>query len=169
VACKDGHVTGLSLQSVNIKGTLPESLGHLSALTSLQLDGTRPTSYQGCEDSNLSYAPLPSSFYDLVHLQVCGGRVVTWPPPPPPHGAPLSPPPPTHTHHWHWQVFSAENACLGGSLFAPGIANLTELTEFTIHQNKVSGTVPSQFDGATKLKTLKLDRNPLTVRCLTHC
>lgn len=130
VACASGRVTGLSLQDNDLSGALPASLGNLTRLTSLQLDGQQPPSYAGCSSTNLQYSALPPSFYALKHLQ----------------------------------VFTAENACLGGTLTDgddAGVGALTALTVFSIHQNRVSGPFPSGFNRAPGLQVLKLDRNPI--------
>jgi hypothetical protein len=123
-----GRVTEINLSSNNLNGALPPTLGFLSELTKLYIDGTQPTSYEGCDDQNFGYSAIPDSFYWLKNLQ----------------------------------VFSAEDACLGGSLNAAAIANLTNLVEFSIHQNRISGVFPAEFDNCPNLEILKLDRNPIT-------
>jgi len=130
VTCVGGRVAGLSLQDNNLAGSLPASLGNLSKLASLQLDGAQPPSYSGCSSTDLQYSALPPSFYTLKHLQ----------------------------------VFTAEDACLGGTLVDgdAGVGALTALTEFSIHQNRVSGPFPSGFNSAPGLQVLKLDRNPIS-------
>ena len=130
VKCAGGRVVSLSLQDNNLAGTLPASLGNLSKLVSLELDGAEPPSYSGCSSTNLQYSALPPSFYSLKHLQ----------------------------------VFTAEDACLGGTLVdgAAGVGALTALTEFSIHQNRVSGPFPFGFNNAAGLQVLKLDRNPIS-------
>ena len=130
VTCSSGRVTGLSLQDNGLRGLLPASLGNLTRLTSLQLDGKQPLSYSGCSSTNLQYSALPPSFYALRHLQ----------------------------------TFTAEDACLGGTLTDgdAGIGALTALTVFSIHQNRVSGPFPFGFNRAPGLQVLKLDRNPIS-------
>ena len=129
VTCAGGRVTGLSLRDNDLSGELPASLGNLTRLTSLMLDGAQPPSYAGCSSTNLQYSALPPSFYALKHLQ----------------------------------VFTAENACLGGTLADgdAGVGALTALTTFSIHQNRVSGPFPFGFNRAPGLQVLKLDRNPI--------
>ena len=130
VSCAGGRVTGIALQRNNLKGALPASLGDLTHLESLQLDGDRPASYAGCSSTDLQYSALPPSFYTLSRLQ----------------------------------VFSAEDACLGGTLAdgATGVGALAALTNFSIHQNRVGGPFPSGFNSAAGMRVLKLDRNPIT-------
>jgi hypothetical protein len=129
VSCSSGRVTGLNLQSNNLKGTWPDSIGNLTKLSSLQLDGTQPSSYAGCVDTDFSYSAFPSSFWSLTEMS----------------------------------VFLAENACLGGTLLdgPAGVASWAKLTQFSIHQNRVSGSFPSGFNNAGGLQVLKLDRNPI--------
>ena len=64
----------------------------------------------------------------------------------------------------HLQVFTIEDACLGGTLVDgdAGIGALTALTVFSIHQNRVSGPFPFGFNSAPGLQVLKLDRNPIS-------
>ena len=130
VTCAGGRVVGLSLGDNNLKGSLPASLGDLSRLATLVLDGQQPPSYSGCSSTDLQYSALPKSFYSLKHLQ----------------------------------VFTAEDACLGGTLADgdAGVGALTALTQFSIHQNRVSGPFPFGFNRAPGLQVLKLDRNPIS-------
>lgn len=132
VTCTDGRVTGISLQNNNLKGTFPASLGDLSRLAVLSVDGARPASYAGCTSTDLQYSALPPSFYTLAQLQ----------------------------------VFTAEDACLGGTLldgagYGAGVGSLTALTTFSIHQNRVTGPFPGGFNNARGMQVLKLDRNPI--------
>ena len=62
VTCAGGRVVGLSLGDNNLKGSLPASLGDLSRLTTLVLDGQQPPSYSGCSSTDLQYSALPPSF-----------------------------------------------------------------------------------------------------------
>lgn len=130
VTCASGRVTGLSLRDNDLSGELPASLGDLTRLTSLMLDGAQPPSYAGCSSTNLRYSALPPSFYALKRLQ----------------------------------VFTVEDACLGGTLTDgdAGVGALTELTVFSIHQNRVAGAFPFGFNRAPGLQVLKLDRNPIS-------
>jgi hypothetical protein len=62
------------------------------------------------------------------------------------------------------ETFSAENACLGGTLRdgPAGVGGWRALKEFSIHQNRVSGPFPFGFNNASQLQVLKLDRNPIS-------
>ena len=72
--------------------------------------------------------------------------------------------PPTFYTLKRLQVFTIEDACLGGTLIDgdAGLGALTALTTFSIHQNRVSGPFPFGFNNAPGLQVLKLDRNPIT-------
>lgn len=130
VGCTGGRVTSLVLVSNNLKGTWSPSFGSLTKLKTLQLDGTQPSSYSGCTDSDFSYSDFPDSFWSMTDME----------------------------------TFSAENACLGGTLRdgPAGLGSWRALKEFSIHQNRVSGPFPFGFNNATQLQVLKLDRNPIS-------
>ena len=68
VQCSKGRVTQVELKENNLKGTWPDSIGTLSKLESLVFDGTRPTSYAGCSDTDFGYSDFPSSFWSLSEL-----------------------------------------------------------------------------------------------------
>lgn len=129
VKCSGGRVTEISLKANKLKGVWPAAIGLLSHLETLTLDGTQPSSYAGCVDTDFGYSDFPASFWMLSQLS----------------------------------TFSAENSCLGGALLdgPTGVGNLTQLTEFSIHQNRVGGLFPASFDAATGFQVLKLDRNPI--------
>lgn len=129
IKCAGGRVIDVSLKANKLKGVWPSSIGALSELVTLTLDGTQPATYAGCVDTDFSYSDFPASFWMLSKLS----------------------------------TFSAENSCLGGTLRdgPSGVGNLTRLTEFSIHQNRVSGPFPASFDSASGLQVLKLDRNPI--------
>ena len=140
VKCSGGRITEINLKANKLKGVWPATIGSLSHLETLTLDGTQPASYAGCIDTDFSYSDFPASFWMLSKLS----------------------------------TFSAENSCLGGTLIdgPSGVGNLTQLTEFSIHQNRVGGPFPASFDAAIGLQVLKLDRNPIngtvSVRCIAN-
>lgn len=71
VSCdqETGRVTKLSLSKNRLRGRLPETLGNISELTELRLEGSRPPSYHGCVDTDLGKTPLPEGFYRLSKLR----------------------------------------------------------------------------------------------------
>jgi hypothetical protein len=68
VKCESGAVTSISLKSNGLKGTWPKSIGNLAKLSSLVVEGTRPSSYTGCVDSDFGYSDFPASFWTLKNL-----------------------------------------------------------------------------------------------------
>lgn len=132
VTCTKGRVTGISLKSNNLAGSLPASLGSLTELTSLAINGKRPPGYgpHSCVKSggtNFNNSALPRSFYALSKLQ----------------------------------LWSMEYTCLGGTL-APELGNMLSLEQIWIHGNFLSGTLPPELDNLENLVDHKLGRNPIS-------
>jgi hypothetical protein len=65
-----GHVIALTLTANGLDGRLPEEIGMLSQLQSLNLNGDRPSSYSGCTTANFHNQSLPSALFLLTHLEV---------------------------------------------------------------------------------------------------
>lgn len=102
VTCKGGRVVGLSLKSNNLRGSLPSTLGSLSELRTLALNGKRPPGYgpHSCLPSgatNFNGSSLPPSFYALSKLQ----------------------------------LWSMEYTCLGGTL-APALGSMGQLSQIWV-------------------------------------
>lgn len=72
VTCKDKRVETLALKANGLSGSLPESLGGLSELKSLDLAGKRPPGYgpHSCVTgaTNFNHSAMPRSFYSLSKL-----------------------------------------------------------------------------------------------------
>jgi hypothetical protein len=132
VDCKDGRVESLTLHSNGLSGSLPESLGGLSELRTLDLAGKRPPGYgpNSCLPSgatNFNNSAMPRSFYSL-------SKLVTW---------------------------SMEYTCIGGTL-APELGSMLALEDILIHGNFISGTLPPEIDNLSNLVQHKLGRNPIS-------
>ena len=132
VDCKDGRVEPLTLHSNGLSGSLPESLGGLSELRTLDLAGKRPPGYgpNSCLPSgatNFNNSAMPRSFYSL-------SKLVTW---------------------------SMEYTCIGGTL-APELGSMLALEDILIHGNFISGTLPPEIDNLSNLVQHKLGRNPIS-------
>jgi hypothetical protein len=132
VECKDKRVESLTLHANGLSGSLPESLGGLSELRSLDLAGKRPPGYgpHSCLASgatNFNNSAMPRSFYSLSKLS-------TW---------------------------SMEYTCIGGTL-APELGSMLALEDILIHGNFISGTLPPEIDNLSNLVQHKLGRNPIS-------
>ena len=173
------RVTGLSLRNQGLRGTLPEELGNLTALTVLNL--TTPTCDGGpCPDvqdheRNQLTGPIPASLGNiggLQHLLLHNNELTGEIPPalgslnslqqlalglnqlhgsiPAQLGSLNNL---TELHLWGNQLTGSIPASLG---------NLTSLEWLSLSQNQLTGTVPTQLGNLSKLEHLWLSQNQLT-------
>jgi len=71
VTCSDGtsgRVTGLRLKDNNLVGAIPEDIGKLTQLETLDLSGGRPANYIGCSGNDFKNSSLPKSLFTLTGL-----------------------------------------------------------------------------------------------------
>uniref|UniRef100_A0ACD5T8D4 Uncharacterized protein n=1 Tax=Avena sativa TaxID=4498 RepID=A0ACD5T8D4_AVESA len=138
VACDGaGQVTSLALPNVTVSGPVPDAIGELRSLATLNLQNTSVT------------GGFPRSLYNLTaltHLDLSAnslagdlpadiGRL----------GANL-------TH------LALDNNGFTGEV-PPALSQLKDLTVLTLNRNQLTGTVPPELGELTALQTLKLELN----------
>ena len=63
-----GGVTNLTLEKNGLAGRVPEEIGGLAHLQTLNINGKRPASYHGCEGNDLQHSALPTTLFGLHNL-----------------------------------------------------------------------------------------------------
>ncbi len=117
VSCRNGRVIELALYSINLRGTIPDSIGTLNALEHLDLNGNNLT------------GTIPSSIVQLKNLTYLAvqrninlsGTIPD---------LPLS-----------LQYFFAGNCNLSGTI-PRSIVNMTKLFSLVLESNQLRGTIP---------------------------
>ena len=129
----------LELDGNPLSGSIPDSMGNLTSLLALSLAG-----------SQLS-GPIPSSFGNLTKLQTLYVS-----------GTPLSGPIPSSLGNLtNLQSLVLVGNPLSGSI-PDSLGNLTSLQGLGLERNLLSGTIPSSLGNLTKLQTLNMIANQLS-------
>ena len=158
-----GRVIELNLDSNQLTGTIPSSLGNLSELTSLflhrnQLTGSLPSSLGGLSKlevlslgGNQFTGQIPSSLGGLSNLT----GMYLW-------GSELTGPVPS----WLGNLSNLEAINLGDNqlsgVIPSSLGNLSELTSLRLYSNRLTGSLPSSLGGLSKLEVLSLGGNQFT-------
>ncbi|GEM_PF-6380894 len=139
ITCVNGDVTGISLNSNNLVGTIPSELGNLTALTTLSLAGNQLSGTIPSELGNLTAltnlwlygnqlsGAIPSELGNLTNLTV---------------------------------LYLSGNQLSGA--IPSELGNLTALTTLWLYDNQLSGTIPSELGNLTNLTVLYLSGNQLS-------
>jgi hypothetical protein len=132
VTCASGRVTEISLEHNKLAGSLPDEIGLLEELQSLDLNGGRPADYGSgggklCVGNDFKNASIPAGLYTLAKLR----------------------------------NLNLEYTCTGGTLPA-AIGQLRSMVNISLHGNYIGGTIPAAMDQLSELMTFKLGRNPFT-------
>lgn len=161
VSCSSGKVTGINIQAMNLKGTLPADFNKLSALTSISmqrnlLSGPLPsfsgmTNLQSVFLGSNAFDFIPADFFDgLTNLQTFSiddnGLLAPWSIP-----AGLA-------NAVALTSFSASNASIFGEL--PGFlgdGTMAGLQTLQLAYNNLNGTIPTSFNASSSLQVLKLN------------
>ncbi len=138
VQCEDGHVKTLSLGRNNLHGQLPPELGHLTALTALDvsqnaLTGTLPT--------ELGELTALTRFY--ASRNALSGSL-----------------PPEIGRLQHLTVLDLSDNRLEGQLPA-SLGNLHALTSLKLPLNRFSGSLPGTLGQLQALTVLDVSQNPI--------
>jgi Leucine-rich repeat (LRR) protein len=180
VSYPGNRVTELDLSSNLLSGTIPASIGDLTALEILDLSwngliGPIPEEIGGLTglvELNLEYNPhltgsLPGTIGNLIALEFLNV-----------HGDSLTGPiPATIGSLTKLQTLNLSNNRLSSSIPAT-IGGLADLTELNLTVNQLTGSIPPEISGLSKLETLNLSSNQLTgsipeqigaLSSLTHC
>ena len=138
---KDGRVERLSFNFNNMKGAIPECIGKLAMLKSLDM--------YGCG----IIGPLPESLADCKNFQSLelGNNPLT--------GAVI--PEYWGQHMEKLEYLGIYNTDLGGEL-PKSIGGMKSLKNLFIPSNRITGTIPESIGGLTQLEELKLSGNLLT-------
>ena len=141
VTCDVGndHVTGITLNSNHLTGSIPPELGNLTNLASLDLSGNQLTGSIPAELGNLTNLKI---LY-LYNNQLSGAI--------PPELGNL-------TNLIYLRLF---NNPLTGSIPAE-LGNLTNLTSLDLRSNQLTGSIPPELGTLTNLIYLGLNQNQLT-------
>ena len=158
-----GRVIELNLDSNQLTGTIPSSLGNLSELTSLslhrnQLTGSLPSSLGGLSQlevlslgGNQFTGQIPSSLGGLSNLT----GMYLW-------GSELTGPVPSWLGNLsNLEVLSLSENQLTGTI-PSSLGNLSELTSLSLYSNQLTGSLPSSLGGLSKLEVLSLGGNQFT-------
>ncbi|KAJ6852532.1 polygalacturonase inhibitor-like [Iris pallida] len=152
VGCTHGRVTSLSFTSdeytndvlpVNLKGTVPPSVGDLSALTSISISSQADL-----------VGPIPTTWSKLIKL-----KYFTI------YNSSISGPVPLFLSHFKSLQQLEINYCKLTGTIPPSLGDLANLRSITLGQNKLTGTIPSTlFSKLNKglLANLDLSENQLT-------
>ncbi|PRY45259.1 leucine rich repeat (LRR) protein [Spirosoma oryzae] len=169
IRCANGRVTNISFASDfpgnNLNGTVPQTIGKLSALTTLNLSyqpdlrGSIPASIgnlSNLQDINLAYTHCSGFVLDkltsLTALQSVDISYANF----------VGTIPETIANLSQLKVFNCgANAGLGGNIPA-SVGNLTKLERLVLGTNQFTGTVPASLGNLTALTTLYLSDNQLT-------
>ena len=141
VTVSSGRVTRLNLRGKKLTGTIPPSLGGLSALKSLVLE------------KNFLTGSIPPSMGNLSHLSDLWLKRNKLTGSIPPELGKLT----------NLRNFSAINNQLTGSIPAT-LGKLANLEELWLGNNQLSGEIPVSFGNLSKLRELWLRNNLLTGR-----
>ena len=136
----NGHVTELLLESNNLNGTLPESLGNLTHMWQLwipnnKLRGKIPTSFENYTNLvslNMAYNQLSGSIPEEL------GKLT----------------------QMDYGLF-LDNNQLTGSI-PQSLGNLTKLKYLNLSYNKLTGAIPSEIGNLTLLEELYMNDNNLS-------
>jgi RHS repeat-associated protein len=188
VGVLNGDVTSLSMQSNNMNGTLPASIGNLSSLRYLwmaynnNISGSIPAEIgnltqlvQLALDNNKLSGAIPSSIgnlSNLTHFTLSFNQLSGSIPPTVGqltalqslqlHGNQLTGTIPIEIGNLvNVTSLYLQSNQLSGSI-PTGLGNLLNLQYLILSYNKLSGSIPSEVGNLTKLKQLTLDGNQLT-------
>ncbi|KAJ6832388.1 polygalacturonase inhibitor-like [Iris pallida] len=152
VGCTHGRVTSLSFTSdeytndvlpVNLKGTLPPSVGDLSALTSISISSQADL-----------VGSIPTTWSKLIKL-----KYFTI------YNSSISGPVPLFLSHFKSLQQLEINYCKLTGTIPPSLGDLANLRSITLGENKLTGPIPSTLFSKLKnglLANLDLSENELT-------
>ncbi|GJM92765.1 hypothetical protein PR202_ga09261 [Eleusine coracana subsp. coracana] len=164
VMCNNGRITSLRLSSINLQGTLSNSIGQLSELVYLDLSsnsgltGPLPTSIGNLKQlTTLFTGGIPQELGNLTQLSFLAlnsnsftGRI--------PASIGL-------LTNLFW-LDLADNQLSGpipiSSTTSPGLDLLTHTKHLLFDNNQLSGPIPVELGGITTLRILRLDKNKFT-------
>lgn len=138
VECGENHVVSLSLDTNNLTGTIPASIGNLTQLTTLSMSGNNLTS------------TLPPEMANLTNLQILslGENAIGG-------GIP----------EWMGNLGRLKNLDLGyNQLSGPvpaELGNLSQLTGLYLQNNRLDGQLPESLGQLTTLEYLNIADNGL--------
>ncbi|BDD12865.1 hypothetical protein FUAX_52970 (plasmid) [Fulvitalea axinellae] len=159
VSVYDGHIRGIDLQRVNLKGQLPSSLSDLKKLENLNLS------------SNSLEGPIPSldGFKDIMWLELYNNRLSGHIPN---LGSStqlstirlddnnLSGPIPDLGNLSQLYHLNLQNNNLSGAI--PDLGNMPQLYFLNLQNNNLSGTIPASISTLGQLGDLNLSHNQLS-------
>ncbi|TVU19952.1 hypothetical protein EJB05_36135, partial [Eragrostis curvula] len=145
VMCNNARVTSLRLSSINLQGTLSNSIGQLTQLVYLSLNSNK---FTGNIPSSLG---LLSNLYwlDVADNQLSGPIPISTATAP---GLDLL----TNTKHFHFNKNQ-----ISGTLAGLFNSNMT-LIHILFDGNQLTGSIPAEIGAITTLTVLRLDRNNFT-------
>jgi Leucine-rich repeat (LRR) protein len=160
ITCSSGNVSVVSLDGINLNGSLPPELGNLSALQTLylgnnQLSGLLPPELGNLAalktlnlKSNQFSGSLPSELGNLVALQKLYFQYNQFSGSLPPELGNLV----------ALQLLNLKNNQLTGSL-SPEFGNLAALQTLDLGTNQLSGSLPTELGNLTALQIVYLQEN----------
>ncbi len=142
VTVSNNRVTQLALSGNHVVGTLPASIGNLSAITMLQIRGDQVAGLSG---------PIPASIGNLTSLYFLDLA----------RNFLVGPIPAAFSNLTQLQYVAMDANPFGGSFPTP-LLNITSLTVVSMAGCQLSGSIPSQIGNLTNLASLNLIANQLT-------
>ena len=139
VTVSDGRVTRLELDHNSVRGSVPASLGRLTALEVLS------------HPRNELTGPIPSELGKLSMLRVLELHENALTGPIPAELANLS----------NLSMLDFSGNALSG-IIPPGLGKLSALVSLNLQRNGLSGPIPVELGALTRLESLRLHRNALT-------
>ncbi|MEE9466379.1 MAG: T9SS type A sorting domain-containing protein [Candidatus Neomarinimicrobiota bacterium] len=163
VTVSGGRMTVLSLNSIQLTGSIPAELGNLANLTSLnlytnQLSGSIPaeignltTLQEMFLHNNLLTGPIPPEIGDLANLQylLLGPNLLT------------GSIPPEIGSLKHMRILILNSNQLSGPI-PPEISSLTNIWHLRLSGNQLTDPIPPELGGMTNLQDLRLYANQLS-------
>ena len=153
ITCRDGDVTGISLNGFSLSGSLPAEIGDLAYLNTLNLGYYYETVMGGGAYYTSHITALPPEIGSLVNLQTLDLS-----------GNPLSSLPDEI-----WQLTNLQTLLLAGTpqgqglltSLSPAVSELVNLQVLNLDYNQLA-SLPDQLWSMTSLQSLSIGNNQLT-------
>lgn len=139
VTCSNGHITGIGLESNELKGALPPELGNLPLLEKLDLDNNQLSGVIPAELSQLANLKTLSLFGNQLRGEIPGilGNLA------------------------HLQLLDLSNNQVTGTIH-PALGRLTQLQTLLLNKNNLNGSIPPELGNLPNLGWLALSENQLS-------